>query len=167
MAGNKRPRKAYRARPVNAAAHLRAMNAVTTLSPEEIEQGAAAVEKALQSFIDGVEPAFHWAVMVDALSVAEQLSNEGICSDQASREKIARGQKMLERLHSLLSLGGGTRMPEFIRSQLADAIEMHRIQLTLCDYSEYRRAIETVIRRMKAARAGSVAKGTTILEAPS
>lgn len=169
MPKSNKPRKRYRPHLVNGVAHLRAMNAVTKLSATEVEQGATAVEAALHAFIDGNDPAFQWAVMADALNVAEQLSNEGICSDLASRDMIAQGQKTLASLHGAIRLAGHdwglvNLKPEQIAS-LTDAIEMHRIQLTLCDYSEYRRAIETVIRRMKAARAGSVAAGTTILEA--
>lgn len=71
MAGNRKPRKAYRPKPANAAAHVQAMNAVTLLTPEEREKCAGAPERALQSFCDGVEPAFSWDVMADALNVAE------------------------------------------------------------------------------------------------
>jgi len=161
----KKPRKRYKARPVYANASELAMNSVTKLSADEVEQGAAAAEHSFDQFADGVEPAFHWAVMAEAMNVAEQLAAERICSDEASRQTIADAQKALARLHQQHKVLGSWAMWDDDRKALAAGIDLHRLQLTLCDYAEYRRAIETVIRRMKAARAGNVSKGTTILEA--
>lgn len=171
MAGNRKPRKRYKARPVYANAGELAMNSVTVLSKAEREQGARAPEQALQAFIAGENPAFQWQVMVEALSLSEALSDVGICSDLASRDTIANGQKTLASLHGAIRLAGHdwglvNLKPEQINS-LAGAIEMHRIQLSLCDYSEYRRAVDAVLRKMAGARAGNVAPGTTILEAPT
>jgi len=171
MAGNRKPRKAYRPKPANAAAHAQAMNAVTLLTAEERETCASAPELALQFFVDGLEPAFNWAVMADALNVAEALSDVGICSDLASRETIADGQKTLAVLHGLIRLAGHdwnrlVKLTPQVIASLRGAIEMHRIQLSLCDYSEYRRAVDSVLRKMAGARAGNVAPGTKILEAP-
>lgn len=165
MPKTKKPRKAYRPRTPAANAHLLAMNAVTKLSAEEVEQGAAAAENSFDQFADGVEPAFHWAVMADAMNVAKQLAAERICSDVASRQTIADAQKALARLRQQHKVLGSWAMWDEDRKALAAGVELHRLQLTLCDYAEYRRAIETVIRRMKAARAGNVSNGTTILEA--
>jgi len=166
MPKTKKTRKAYRPRTPAANAHLLAMSAVTKLSAEEVEQGAAAAEASLDAFDSAQgDPAFHLAVLADAMNVAEQLAAERICSDEASRQTISDAQKALARLHQQHKVLGSWAMWDEDRNALAAGIELHRLQLTLCDYAEYRRAIETVIRRMKAARAGNVSNGTTILEA--
>jgi len=169
MAGNRKPRKRYKARGANCVAHALAMNAVTRLTAEELEKCAGAPERSLKAFIAGDDPPLHWSVMVDALAVAEALSDIGICSDAESRLKIKCGQQALAGLHAWVVDEGfkpAEVMPVAVRGVLDDAVEIHRIQLSLCDYSEYRRAIERVMRVAAGAIAGNVSPGTTILEAP-
>lgn len=57
MPASKKPRKAYRPRPVLANAAARAMNAVTRLTPAEVEQGAGAAERAFDALETGDDPA--------------------------------------------------------------------------------------------------------------
>lgn len=165
MARSKPPRKAYRPKPVHTNAAARAMNAVTRLTDDEIEQVCGALETAFDSFDDGTNTALQWAIMADAFNVAEALAAERICSDSASVAKIEAAQRALARLHKQNAVLGSWAMWDEDREAIAAAVELHRLQLSLCDYAEYRRAIDGVIRRMQAARAGNVAKGTTILEA--
>lgn len=164
MPKSNKPRKRYRPHLVNGAAHLRAMDAVTKLTDDEIEQGASAAEAAFDALDIGIEPPFHWAVIVDAMNVAEQLAEERICSDEASRQTIDDAQKALARLHRQNQVLGSWALWDDDRKALAAGLELHRLQLSLCAYSEYRRAIDTVVRRMKAARGGNAGHGTTILE---
>lgn len=159
MPSNKKPRKAYRPKVVYANASHRAMNAVTLLTPEEREHCCAAPEHAQLEFEAGRDQADHWATMADALNVAEALSEIGICSDLASRDLILAGQKTLADLHSKIPC----TLTPCDTLALSDAIEMHRIQLSLCDYSEYRRAIEVVKRKTRGALSGSSGPGVTLI----
>lgn len=166
MSRCKPPRKKYRPRPVLANANARAMNAVTKLTAEEIEQACGALESAFTLFgLEKRDQAQQWAIMADAMNVAEALADERICSDVASRETIAQAQTALARLHRQQQVLGSWAMWDDDRKALLAGIELHRIQLSACDYAEYRRAIDGVIRRMRGARAGNVVPGTTILEA--
>lgn len=158
MPGNKKPRKAYRPQQVNRAAHLQAMDAVTLLTPDEREKCASAPEEALNSFEFGIDPAFHWAVMADALNVAEALSDLGICSDPASKRTILQGQEVLASIYGHWSTTPGDS------HDMAQAIEMHRIQLSLCDYSEYRKAIDLVTRKTRGAREGNAPAGSIVFD---
>lgn len=165
MPASKRPRKAYRPRPVLANAATRAMNTCTRLTADEVAQAQDPLDEAFDSLDAGTGSAEQWAIVVDAMNVAEALAAERICSDEASRQTIAAAQQALARLHRQHQvLGSWVLWPED-RVALADGVELHRLQLSLCAYSEYRRAIDGVIRRMRGARAGNVAPGTTILEA--
>lgn len=158
MPGSKKPRKSYRKRAVNAVAHLLAMNSVTVLTEDEREQCCSAVEHALDCFETGNEPAFQWAVMADALNVAEALSDLGICSDEESKSTILQGQQTLASLYGNWSPTPGDSY------DLTRAIQMHRIQLSLCDYSEYCRAIELVTRKINGVMAGNVPTGAVVYE---
>ena len=158
MPSSRKPRKAYRPRIINAVAHVAAMNAVTVLTDDEREQACRSVEHALDCFETGIEPEFQWAVMADALNVAEALSEIGICSDTESRQTIMHGQHALASLHGIWSTTPGDS------HDLARAIEMHRIQLGLCDYSEYRRAIDLVTRRVRGVLDGNAPEGAIIYE---
>ena len=166
MPASKKPRKAYRPRPVLANAAARAMNAVTRLSADEIDQAQGPLEAAFAELVIGTGAADQWAIVVDAMNVAEALAAERICSDEASRQTIANAQRALARLHRQHQvLGSWVLWPED-RQALAAGVELHRLQLSVCDYAEYRRAIDGVIRRMKGARAGNASPGTTILSNP-
>lgn len=167
MGRNAKPRKRRQERQTLANAHAIAMNAVTRLTPAEVEQGAGAAERAFDALEIGDDPAFQWAVMADTFNVAEALADERICSDVASREAIAAARLALARLHRQQRVLGSWALWPEDREALRAGIELHRLQLSVCDYAEYRRAIEGVIRRMRGARAGNVAPGTTILEAAS
>lgn len=163
MPASKKPRKRRQERQTLANAHAIAMNAVTRLTPAEVEQGAGAAEKAFDALEIGDDPAFQWAVLADTFNVAEALADERICSDVASREAIAAARLALARLHRQHQvLGSWVLWPEDHAALLA-GVELHRLQLSVCDYAEYRRAIDSVIRRMKGARAGNVAPGTQVL----
>lgn len=165
MAGNRKTRrKAYRPKPILANATARAMNAVTRLTAEEIEQACGALEDAFTLFgLEKRDQAEQWAIMADAMNVAEALADERICSDEASRQTIADAQQALARLHRQQQVLGSWAMWDDDRRALLAGIELHRLQLGLCDYAEYRRAIDGVIRRMKGARAGNVGKGVQVL----
>lgn len=164
MPASKKPRKAYRPRPAMANAHARAMNAVTRLTGDEIEQAQAPLEAAMTALCEGAgDMAQHWAVIVDAMNVAEALAAERICSDVASIATIAEAQKALARLHRQHHVLGSWLPWQEDVAAIAAGVELHGLQLTVCDYAEYRRAIDGVIRRMKGARAGNVGKGVQVL----
>lgn len=166
MPASKKPRKAYRPRPVLANAAARAMNAVTRLTDDEIEQAQGPLVAAFAKLVNCVGNADDWAIVVDAMNVAEALAAERICSDEASRQTIIEAQRALARLHRQHQvLGSWVLWPEDHAALLA-GVDLHRLQLSVCDYAEYRLAIDSVIRRMKGARAGNVAPGTTILTNP-
>lgn len=166
MAKNRRPRKQYRPRTVLANANARAMNAVTRLTAEEVEQAQAPLEAAFDQLAAGDGGAEQWAIVVDAMNVAEALAAERICSDEASRDTIAKAQQALARVHRQHEVLGVWALWDEDQEALAAGIELHGLQLTACDYAEYRRAIDGVIRRMRGARAGNVSPGTTILSNP-
>lgn len=166
MARSKPPRKRYRPGPVLVNANARAMNAVTKLTPDEIVQAQGPLDEALAILEAGDGQAEHWAIVVDAMNVSEALAVERICSDEASRQTITEAQRALSRLHKQHAVLGSWVLWDEDREALHAGVELHRLQLSLCDYAEYRRAIDGVIRRMQAARAGSVAPGTTVLTNP-
>lgn len=166
MARSKPPRKRYKPRPVLVNANARAMNAVTKLTPDEIVQAQGPLDEALAILEAGDGQAEHWAIVVDAMNVSEALAAERICSDEASRQTIASAQRALSRLHKQHAVLGSWALWDEDREALAAGVELHRLQLNLCDYAEYRRAVDGVIRRMQGARAGNVAPGTTVLTNP-
>lgn len=158
MPKSAKPRKAYRPRLTFSNAHQLSIEAVTVLNDSEVEQAASAPEAALDAFHLGIEPAFQWAVMADALNVAEALCDRGICSDDESRNIVLRGQEALAQVYGNWSPTPGETY------DLEQAVARHRLQLTFCDYSEYRKAMADVTRKCAGAKAGNAPAGAIVYD---
>lgn len=163
MARNKRPRKAYRPRTIDPSAHLSAISGSRKLTPDEVQQGVLAVDRAYAAFASGHECAFHWRALADALNVAEALADVGICSDPESREAILAAQRALERLQRQHRAIGTWALWDDDERDLRAGLGRHKLQLTLCDYSEYRRAVTDAHRRLAGALAGNAPKDALVI----
>lgn len=124
------------------------------------------VRQAFDEFTRGREPARQWVVLADALNVAESLAAPPlrICADNASRQRIADGQRVLAHAHQRHTQRGtwALRGPEL--GALGDAVWLHGVQLDHCSLGEYERAIEFTRRRVQQARAGNAPAGAIVIE---
>lgn len=162
-----KPRKAYRPRANAANAVELAMRNVSRLTSEEVERACFSLEDAFTLFgLEKREQAKQWSVMVDAMNLSEALADQKICSDDDSRDTISNAQQALARLHRQHHVLGSWAMWDDDRRALILGIELHRIQLSQCNYSEYSKAVDAVVRRTRGALAGTVSAGVTVLSLP-
>lgn len=168
MSSTSRRRRAGRAAkrqpgPIYANAFVRAIEGARTIPSEKVESTKRCMLHAFTAFGQGMACADHWATMADALNVAEALAEINICSDDASRERIASGQQVLAAVADRSSANGSWTLYPAERQQLDDALWTHGVQLGFCSLSEYETAVIQVQRRVAGALAGNVAPGTRVI----
>lgn len=121
-------------------------------------------EQALTGLRTGAgDGADHWCTVADALNVAEQLSAMGICSDQASRDRIEAGHEALASLHARHRERSTWTLTAGELRAMDEGLWLHRVQLEHCSLSEYERAVTRVRRRTSQALAGNAAPGVQVL----
>ena len=123
----------------------------------------AIVATAFAHLRSGTEPAAQWCVLADALNIAEQLALLGICSDEASCDRIDAGQAALVNVHQRHAKGGTyTLYPREINA-LHDATWLAGVQLEHCSKGEFERAHANTVNRVRAALAGNAPRGAIVL----
>lgn len=149
--------------PVHLNAMHRAMVGASLLPRDDVARVAAGLRLALDEFSRGVHCSTHWRCLADATNVAECLAELRICSDDDSRECIQAGQAALAAVADRHT----TRQSWALRADellaLRAAVERHHIQLTLCSFTEYERAIAMVRNRVAQAVAGNAPKGCRVV----
>lgn len=120
------------------------------------------VRNALEAYRTGQDCAAQWCVLADALNVAEGLAAAGICSDEASCERIAAGQRALSLAHRRHAERGSWTMYAAELRALDEAVWVGSVQLDHCSLGEYERAVEATRRRMQQARAGNAPAGAVV-----
>lgn len=151
--------------PIYVDAHERAIFSARKLPEADRTTLQQAIVGALLSFQRCKQPEPHWRSMVDALNLAEGLSDEGIFSDTGSREMIERAQGVLRTVWERHMLRDSWTLHACERQALDDGLWLARTQLDHCSFAEYRRAYESVRNRTQQALAGNAAPGTTIIGA--
>ncbi len=154
MSKSKKPRKAYRPRPVHLNSITRAIEGAALLDPREVAKAVAGVDNAFDLFRQAVDPVQHWRVMADALNVAETMSDIGICSDAASLQLILDGQGVLARVAEQRAACGSWALRAADMATLREALDRHHLQLQFISGAEYERAIAQTRARVEAARRG-------------
>jgi hypothetical protein len=123
----------------------------------------AAIAAALLALQRGQAPEFHWRACADALAVAEALAELGICSDAASRQKIADAEIALGVVWKRWDECGAWTLHADELRLLDEGLWLHRVQLDLCSMREYETAIARTVRKMRQALAGNGGPGVTVL----
>jgi len=125
---------------------------------------SAIMADALDKFRRGIDCPDHWRSMADALNMAENLAGIGIASDEASRQRIQAGQRVLADVaqRAFHTDSWTLRSPEL--QALDDALWIHRIQLEHCSLGEYERAERATVNRVSQARAGNAPAGAIVIE---
>jgi hypothetical protein len=160
MPRSKKPRKAYRPRPV-LDDPTEAVIAMAGLLPQRQRLDLIQpVEQAFDAMRRGVGGWASWCALADAMNVAEALASIGIASDRVPELKAA--QAVLHAVHGRVQAGGGwtLRGPEI--AQLEFGVDIHRIQGTVCSLGEMARAIQKVKNVATQALAGNAGRGVTV-----
>lgn len=164
MPRSAKPRKAYRAKPV----HLGQVDAViayTALLPKaERLKLQVPMENAWAAMRTGSRDSAPWCNLADAMNVAEQLAERGICSDRLPELKAA--QSALHAVHTRQCDTGSWTLRGTEISALELGVDLHRIQLHHATQGEVRDAIQAVQRRMSQALAGNASPTALICVGP-
>ena len=163
MGTNKKPRKAYRPRPVDPGATIVAMCSAAKLPQDKVRKALAGIEGALLDLQRGIEPEFKLRVLSDMLNVAEQLARLGICSDEESCQVIGEGQLTVARLCEQHAATGSWTMRAADIAALREAMIRHCIQLQHCSHREYESSLDAVERIVSQALAGNAGHKTIVI----
>lgn len=159
-------KKKRKARPVYANPMQAVIAQISFIEPDHRRMLKRAFDGALNDFIRGVECQDAWMSLADACNVGEQLCNLGICSDDDSRARIAGGHQVLgDVMQRFNDRKSWTLYAEEIEA-MREALWLHDVQLGFCTLAEYGKAVQAVINRTKAARAGNLARGTVVYQMP-
>lgn len=153
-----------RPRPVHLNALQRAINGARKLSQEDVQLLRSGMRQAFDDFGRGVRCASHWLTMADALNVAESLCDMGICSDDASRQRVLDGQAVLATVRMRFGERGTWALRAAERQQLDDALWLHGVQLEHCSLREFSSAVDRTAERVRQARTGNAPAGAIVID---
>lgn len=156
----KKPRKAYRARPVFADPVECVIAHAGRLPTEQRNALVRPVEQAFEAMRRGTGGWPAWCGMADAMNVAEALAHGGIASDRMP--EIQAAQAALHAVHSRVNAGGSWTLRAAEIGALEFGVDLHRIQATLCSQGEMAAAITSVQRKASQALKGNAGKGVTV-----
>lgn len=161
----KKPRKAYKPKPVKLNTMRAALARQCILTEDERLIVMREARPSLDRIRMGTFDRQDWAHLADAANVGEALCTIGICSDAPS---VALIQAMQQALKAIAERANGgkwvARGPELVA--LNDGLDRHEIQLEFCSLHELRRAVAMVEANVRAAREGRMS-AVSIIDRPS
>lgn len=167
MATNRKPRKVYRPRPVDADPFGLAASRAAALGPRQRLHFIEPVAGALLALKRGAATMQHWADLADALNVAEQLCALRICNDHLGA--VLAGQAALHAIHARhTTRGRWVARGEELRALTDDtgrtlaALDVHRVQVNHCSQGEMATAIHRAAERGRQALAGNAPRGALV-----
>lgn len=153
MGRNRKPRKAYRPRPVDLDTPDMVKARVATLTLGQRLELMRPLRKAFEGLRMGTAGWPAWCAVADGMNVAEQLARDGIASDHLHAFTAA--QAALQALHARVNERGTWTMRAAEITALDFAVDLHGIQLQFVSKGEMEAAITTVQRRVQQALKGN------------
>jgi hypothetical protein len=153
MGRTAKPRKRYVPKRVDIDATGTAMALATKLAPHQQAELVRPMRAAFERARAGTGGWQAWAGLADAMNVAEQLADAGICSDRMP--EILAAQSALSELYARHQQRNSWTLRAAELAALDEGVLMHTIQLEHCTQGELRSAIFAVQRRMSQALAGN------------
>lgn len=152
-----------RAKPINLNPVAHAIEGAAKLPTAQVTSVQHAMLQTLADFRSGQRCAHAWPVMVDALNIAENLSQLGIASDDDSRQRITAGMDVLANVLDRHTTRGSWTLYPAELTALDDAIWTHNVQMAHCSRLEYDKAVQMTQRRAEQALAGNAGAGVRVL----
>lgn len=160
MPATRKPRKAYRPRPLDCDPVETAIARACLMPPKQRGTLAQHVQAAFDAFRTGHGTLELWRVLADHLNVAEALSELSIVNDQA--DAFTAAQQALAAVHARREAGRSWTLYPAEITTLDDAVWLHTVQLQHATQGEMQRAIDAAARRTAQALAGNAGPGTTV-----
>lgn len=164
MARNRKPRKRYRAKPMECDPISLAINRVAVHTLAEQMAFAAPSVQAFDALRRGAGNREAWESVADALNVAEELAGLGIGSNLADEIDVAQVD-MAQLMRRVKATGCWTLYAQELRT-IDYGLELFRLQLGLCSTGEHLEALARVKRRTAAALSGAAPRGVDVITPP-
>lgn len=145
MSANKKPRKAYRPRPVTADTMVLALNRAAKPAPADRAEVLGMLRQANTALREGVATEQQWAIAAGAVSVALAIERQGIV--RGLMEHLVTAGKALEAIYDrAMRNGGGRWVRVTLYYQELDALhtfmDLHAFQLNQLGRAEFLAAID-------------------------
>ena len=121
------------------------------------------ITRAKDEFSRGIDCQRHWLSLADTANVAETFASMGLGRGDDADMVIQRAQQALHDVHERHA----TRNTWTLYADEIDAltwlVQLHRVQLAACSYSEFAHALDATEQRMRQARAGNAPAGAIVI----
>ncbi len=150
MSRNKKPRKAYRPKPVSLDTLSVASHFAAKPSKQDREEVLQPLRDAVKALREGVATELQWSIAAGGVSVAQAIERQGIV--RGLHEHIKTTEKVLQNIYDrALCIGGG----RYIRATLyfneidtlTEFLELHTFQVNQLGRAEMLAAIEEAQRQ--------------------
>jgi hypothetical protein len=150
MSRNKKPRKAYRSKPVSLDTLSVASHFAAKPSKQDREEVLRPLRDAVKALREGVATELQWSIAAGGVSVAQAIERQGIV--RGLHEHIKTTEKVLQNIYDrALCIGGG----RYIRATLyfneidtlSDFLELHTFQVNQLGRAEMLAAIDEAQRQ--------------------
>jgi hypothetical protein len=157
MSRNKKPRKAYRPKPVSIDTMSLARHFAAKPSKQDREEVLGALRDAVKALREGVATEQQWSVAAGSVTVAQAIESQGIV--RGLHEHITTAEQALQAIYDrALRIGGGRYIRATLYFNEIDAlnefVELHTFQFNQLGRSE-------ILAAMDAATKHTIAQGHT------
>lgn len=145
MSRNKKPRKAYRPKPVAVNNMDIARHNAAKPAPEDRAEVLAMLEKAIKALREGVATEHQWSIVAGSVTVAQAIERGGIV--RGMQEHWLATEKALQHIYDrAMSLGGGRWLRVTLYFDEIDALRgffnLHKFQMNQLGRAEFIAAID-------------------------
>jgi len=140
-----------------------AINGARKLSAEDVDGHLLLITRAKDEFSRGVDCQRHWLSLADTANVAETFASMGLGRGDDADTVIQRAQQALHDVHERHATRNTWTLYADEIDALAWLVQLHRVQLAACSYSEFAHALDVTEQRMRQARAGNAPAGAIVI----
>jgi hypothetical protein len=141
-----------------------AIKRAQALSPEHVLMQRAITETALDNLRQGHDCAAAWRSLVDAANMSTTLAGMGLGGGAEAQRVVRDAIAALAAVQQRQAAGGSWTLYATELDALHWLLRLHNTaQLPACSYGEFHRAMHVTNERVKQARAGNAAPGTTVV----
>lgn len=153
MASNKKPRKAYRPRPVTAHTMTLATHFAAKPAAADCKEVLDMLHSAIKALREGVATEHQWSIAAGAVQVSMAVERQGIV--RGLQEHLQSADECLQEIYDrALRAGGGHWVRVTLYYQELDALqtfqELHAFQMAQLGRAEFLAAVDVAQKKIKA-----------------
>lgn len=140
-----------------------AINGARRLAAEDVDGHHRLMVRVKNEFCCGHDCERHWLSLADACNMAETFASMGLGRGEDADAVIEHAQRALSDVHQRHEQRGTWTLYADEIDALTWLVQLHRVQLAACSYSEFAHAIDLTEQRMRQARAGNAPAGAIVI----